>query len=51
MDLDAKLAQVSGGAVSKCLGERRQDRRRGAEEDDARLGRVDVAEVSTQRAM
>jgi hypothetical protein len=49
MDLDSHDSQVSGSALSKCFWERRQDRRRGVEQDDARLGRIDVTEVPAQR--
>jgi hypothetical protein len=51
MDLDAHVSQVSGSALSKHVGERRQDRRRGIEQDDARGGRVDVAEVPAERSV
>jgi hypothetical protein len=42
---------VPAGAVAELLPERRQDLRSGVEQDDPRLGRVDVAEVAAQGAV
>jgi hypothetical protein len=43
VDLDAHLGQVRGGTPLKRRWKRGQNRRRGVEEDDPRLGRVDAA--------
>ncbi len=48
--LDAHVGQALDGAVAELLAERAEHRRGGVEQDDARLGRVDAAEVALEGA-
>ena len=50
VDLDSHVSQVARRALSQRLGEGRQDRRPGVEQDDSRRGRIDVTEVPAQRS-
>ena len=49
--LDAELLQLGLGPLAELLAERRQDLRRGVEQDHARLARVDRPEVALERAV
>ncbi len=48
--LDPHLGQALDGAVAELLAERAEHRRRGVEQDDARLRRVDAPEVALEGA-
>ena len=50
VNLDSEISQVARSALSKRLGIRWQDRKRGAEQEHARLAGVDSTEVAAQRA-